>query len=175
MTKTIETKLHNLEEAKQQALQYFEGLSTEQMNSAPEGEWSMVQVIEHILMSEGGTLGYMMKKSSSGFDALDKVGDQERFAESMLVKRLDSGERYKAPAVLPDPQGGSTLEDLIAKWGKLRTQLNAFISTVPEEYYDRLIFKQPAAGMITLDGTLDFLNSHLRHHFPQLERLRSQF
>jgi DNA-binding FrmR family transcriptional regulator len=175
MTKSIETKLHDLTEAKQQALQYFEGLSTEQINSAPEGEWSMVQVIEHILMSEGGTLGYMMKKTSSGFDVLDRVGEQERLAENMLVKRLDSGERYKAPAVLPDPAGGASLEELSTKWEKLRGQLNAFISSVPEEYYDRLIFKQPAAGMITLNGTMDFLNSHLRHHFVQLERLRSQF
>jgi hypothetical protein len=49
------------------------------------------------------------------------------------------------------------------------------VSNVPYEFYDRLVFKQPVAGMITLEGTLDFLNAHLRHHFIQLERLRAQF
>jgi len=175
MTTSIENKLRDLTDAKYQALQYFEGLSAEQMNSAPEGEWSMVQVIEHVLFSEGGTLGYMMKKTSSGFDALDRVGDPERLAQTALVKRLDSGERYKAPAILPDPTGGASLAELNYKWDKIREQLNTFVSNVPYEFYDRLVFKQPVAGMITLEGTLDFLNAHLRHHFIQLERLRAQF
>ncbi|MFY7708376.1 MAG: DinB family protein [Flavobacteriales bacterium] len=175
MTTAIENKLRDLTEAKYQALQYFEGLNSEQVNSAPEGEWSMVQVIEHVLFSEGGTLGYMMKKTSSGFDSLDRVGDTERLAQTALVKRLDSGERYKAPAILPDPTGGASLAELNFKWDEIRNQLNAFVSSVPEEFYDRLMFKQPVAGMITLEGALDFLNSHLRHHFAQLERLRAQF
>jgi hypothetical protein len=175
MTTAIENKLRDLTDAKYHALQYFEGLSAEQMNSAPEGEWSMVQVIEHVLFSEGGTLGYMMKKTSSGFDALDRVGDPERLAQTALVKRLDSGERYKAPAILPDPTGGASLAELNYKWDKIREQLNTFVSNVPYEFYDRLVFKQPVAGMITLEGTLDFLNAHLRHHFIQLERLRAQF
>jgi len=103
------------------------------------------------------------------------VGDPERLAQTALVKRLDSGERYKAPAILPDPTGGASLAELNYKWDQIREQLNTFVSNVPEEFYDRLVFKQPVAGMITLEGTLDFLNAHLRHHFIQLERLRAQF
>lgn len=174
MREEIEHRLAELEEAKTNALRYFEGLTSEQTARRMGDEWSMIQVIEHILLSETGTLGYMMKKTSGGFDVLEKVSDQEKNAGEALVQRLRSGERYKAPSVLPEPEGHTSLEELAMKWNSLREKMKSFVLSVPEEHYDKLIFRQPAAGMITLHDTLRFLITHIRHHYPQLERIKSR-
>lgn len=174
MTEETKDLLQALEAAKNRALDYLRGLTVSQIQQSPAGEWSMVQVIEHILFSETGTLGYMVKKTSSGFEELADVTDAERFAGNALVRRLKSDERYKAPAVLPDPEGNSNFEELETKWSALRVKLNEFVEAFPDTFLNKLVFKQPAAGMITLHDTLRFLTHHIEHHYAQLERLKAQ-
>ncbi|MFM9004182.1 MAG: DinB family protein [Flavobacteriales bacterium] len=70
-------------------------------NRAPQGEWSIAQVLEHLLASEGGTLGYMKKKSSGGWDSLEVAAAEHNEKSAAIHARLESNERYKAPDVLP--------------------------------------------------------------------------
>lgn len=174
MTNETASLFHALEQAKNHALEYFQTLDENQMRKAPEGEWNMLQVIEHILFSETGTLGYMKKKTSGGFDALQSVSDAEIAAGNALVDRLKSAERYKAPAILPQPEGQVSLAQLKHTWDALRLEMSAFIHAFPEEHLDKLVFKQPAAGMLTLHDALRFLTQHIEHHYAQLERLKKQ-
>lgn len=167
-------KWNELEAAKYAAMSILASSTPEQRSYKPSGEsWSMIQVIQHILFSEGGTLGYMVKKTSSGWEVLDRVGDEQIANGTRLVDRLASGEKYKAPAVLPEPDGEETYESLEKRWNALREQYALFLNQLPNEFNDRLIFKQPAAGMLTLEYTLDFLIEHVKHHLPQLETLKS--
>lgn len=166
--------LELLELAKSAALQLMHGVPEEWSSAKPaDGGWSAIQVYQHILFSEMGTLGYMKKKTSSGFEALDKISDQEQAAGQKLVDRLKSNERYAAPAILPEPDGEERLEEIELRWKNLRSELDAFVESLDEGFYNRLVFKQPAAGMISLMDTLKFLTEHIHHHIPQLARLRA--
>ena len=137
----------------------------------PAGEWSIAQVVEHILSSETGTLGYMKKKSSGGWDALEDAGDEHRASSAAINARLESNERYKAPDVLPEPTNALALGELFEKWNALRTELVEFVSHIQPEHFHKLVFRQPAAGMLTVLHALEFMDAHLRHHLPQIERI----
>ncbi len=166
--------LEHLELAKSAALQLMHGVPEEWSSAKPaDGGWSAIQVYQHIMFSESGTLGYMKKKTSSGFEALDNISDQEKAAGQKLVDRLKSNERYAAPAILPEPDGQESLEEIELRWKNMRLELDTFVENLDEGFYDRLVFKQPAAGMISLMDTLKFLTEHIHHHIPQLARLRA--
>jgi hypothetical protein len=137
----------------------------------PAGEWSIAQVVEHILFSETGTLGYMKKKSSGGWDALEDAGDEHRASSEAINARLESNERYKAPDVLPEPSNEVALGDLFEKWNALRTELVEFVSHIQPEHFHKLVFRQPIAGMLSVLQALEFMDAHLRHHLPQVARI----
>lgn len=140
-------------------------------HTGPAGAWSIAQVVEHILASETGTLGYMKKKSSGGWDSLEDAGDEHRASSAAINARLESNERYKAPDVLPEPSNALALGELFEKWNALRIELVEFVSHIQPEHFHKLVFRQPAAGMLTVLHALDFMDAHLRHHLPQIERI----
>lgn len=134
--------------------------------------WSIAQVVEHLLSSEVGTLGYMKKKSSGGWDALEDATVEHHEKSAAINARLESDERYKAPDVLPEPGNTTSLEELLTRWNLLRDELYHFILTIDSNYFNKLVFRQPAAGMLTILHALEFMDAHLRHHLPQIKRIQ---
>jgi hypothetical protein len=141
------------------------------MTQPEEGSWSATQVTEHLLASERGTLGYMMKKSSGGWEILERTGEEQLTSSSKLNERLSSNERYSAPSILPQPENKMSAEEAERHWSEIRSKLRAFAESVDPVHYDRLVFRQPAAGMLNILQTLEFLTLHMRHHLPQIERI----
>lgn len=137
----------------------------------PDGTWSMAQVIEHLLASEGGTLGYMKKKSSGGWDSLEEANEEHHAQSNAINARLESAERYKAPDVLPEPGNTVSMEELLSRWNLQREELFQFLATIDSAHFNKLVFRQPAAGMLSILHTLEFMDAHLRHHIPQIERI----
>ncbi len=174
MIKILEDKFLELESRTEHLISLTSSFSTEQLQR-PENQdaWSVIQVFQHVLFSESGTLGYIMKKSSGGWDMLETEGQQERENAMKLVQRLASNERYKAPDVLPAPPNNESLEQIVERWKELRGKWKTFLEVFEEQHLDKLVFRQPAAGMITMDATMDFLLHHLVHHEPQINRILS--
>jgi len=164
-----------LTDARDRFLEELSMLEGEGVSHTPIEGWSALQVMEHIMSSERGTLGYLMKKTSSGWEILEAAGLEEIAAGEALVQRLESPERFKAPSVLSEPVGAESLESVTAAWDALREDFEVFLFSLDEEFYPRLVFRQPAAGPIHLFHTLEFLRSHIDHHIPQLVRIRESF
>lgn len=153
-----------------------EAIAASQANEhfRPADGWSMAQVVEHLLASEGGTLGYMKKKSSGGWDSLEEANDEHHMKSTALNARLESEERYKAPDVLPEPDNTASMSELAKKWDSLRAELFEFLNTIDTLHLNKLVFRQPAAGMLSILHTLEFMDAHLRHHLPQIERINQE-
>lgn len=139
---------------------------------APSQGWSALQVLEHIIVAEKGTLGYMKKKSSGGWDTLENTSEEHRAASLAVNNRLRSDERYAAPSVLPEPLGIRSFEEFISEWKDLRHEMEIFVSQVDPVFYEKLVFKQPIAGMLNLKQALQFMTLHILHHIPQIQRLK---
>jgi hypothetical protein len=170
--KDITEKAAAFETALQDFLEQIKKVPVNQWHQKPDdNSWSVIQVAEHIFASESGTLGYMMKKSSGGWDTLEITREEQNVNSSELNKRLTSGERYTAPAILPQPTNSTTPVEVEQNWKALRVKFNEFINGIDPMHYDKLVFRQPAAGMLNILQALDFLTMHLRHHLPQIERI----
>jgi hypothetical protein len=166
----IETRIHQLAASKRM-LQHTIEASTCDAHYAPPGEWSMAQVVEHLITSESGTLGYMKKKSSGGWATLEDADESHRASSAAINARLESNERYKAPDVLPEPTNAINLDELFLRWNAVRSDLLEFVEQLQPEHFQKLVFRQPAAGMLTVLHALEFMDAHLRHHIPQIQRI----
>jgi hypothetical protein len=52
----------------------------------------------------------------------------------------------------------------------VRGELAALVESFPPVLLDRLVFRHPFAGRMTLAHALGTLQAHLDHHIPQVER-----
>ncbi|MFN0033085.1 MAG: DinB family protein [Flavobacteriales bacterium] len=173
MNEELQIRLTELSKVKDEFLKPLKVWSDDELQWQPAEGWSANQVIEHIMSAEMGTLGYMKKKSSSGWDTLEVTGE-EHIKNSIAVNtRLASHERYKAPSVLPEPTGHFTFAQMTTHWGRLRKEMEEFFATVNPEHYDRLVFRQPAAGMLNVLQAIEFMFNHIRHHMAQIERIKA--
>jgi len=174
MTEEFKNAIEGLKSAREMALAKVSGWSEEQLNFKPRPEsWCAIQIFQHIMFSEGGTFGYVLKKTSSGWEGLDVVGKEEKASGERLVNRLATKEKFAAPPVLPEPPGDENFENLKSRWDELYAKLIPFFEDMDEAFYDRLVFKQPAAGMVTPLVTIQFLTKHIEHHFMQLDELKA--
>jgi hypothetical protein len=169
----IEMRWKKLEASKQQFVSLLSNKRFE-AHAQPLAGWSLAQVVEHLLASEGGTWGYMRKKSSGGWEALEDASAEHHEKSRAIIERLQSDERYLAPDILPQPTNAIALHELLAQWDEQRQELLKFIREIQPNHYHKLVFRQPAAGMLTVLHALEFMEAHLRHHMPQAERLLNE-
>lgn len=172
MNTELETRWNDLVKAREEFLEAFKDLSDDQQRSQPQDAWSANQVLEHILIAETGTLGYMKKKSSSGCDILEKTGEEHIQKSKAVNTRLQLPDRYQAPSVLTDPTNNYSFDQLNAQWNLIREDMKNFIGNVDEKHYDKLVFRQPIAGMLNLLQAMEFMIYHIRHHIPQIQRIK---
>ncbi len=165
---------NELVKAKEEFLDTMKGLNDEQIKTQPADGWSANQVLEHVLGAEMGTIGYMKKKSSSGWEALETAQDEHHKNSHAINTRLASEDRYNAPAILTEPSNAYTYAQLTMQWDAVRNDMYDFLKAVQPEHYNKLVFKQPVAGMLNVVQAVSFMHNHLRHHIPQIIRLRTE-
>ncbi|MFM7310632.1 MAG: DinB family protein [Flavobacteriales bacterium] len=155
-------------QAKRAILQQLEGMQDTQLKSQPLGGWSMTQVLEHIMHSEASTLAYMKKKTSSGWDSLDDATAEHQQTALALHERLQSDEKYQAPSVLPEPLNELGCEEIMQRWERIRIEWEEWLGDFDPKHMNKLVFRQPIAGMLTLVNAIQFLTLHIQHHIPQM-------
>lgn len=167
-------KWEEFESAKQKMLDFVEAWPKELMLKQPgERSWSATQVLDHVLTSEKGTLGYMLKKTQAEPEELPYLNKEDRDKAFKLMRRLQSEERYEAPSSLPPPDEAKDPTILIREWDEMRDRYRHFLGTLTPEYYGRFIFRHPFTGPMSVEETLGFLIDHINHHMHQLERIKT--
>ncbi|NNE56259.1 MAG: DinB family protein, partial [Flavobacteriales bacterium] len=137
--------------------------------------WNSLQVLEHILGSERGTLAYLMKKTQADWQDIPLVGEEHAEGSRKLNAALISDRKWKAPQVLKVPEGERSLSEMSQYWADLREKMYIFVEQLDQNYHGRQIFKHPISGRLDLYQTLEFLANHVAHHMHQLERIRADF
>ena len=136
------------------------------------GRWSAIQVMQHLMLSEGGSLQYLRKKTSSGVSGIGKTGFSATFRKWLLKAYLALPFKFKAPKVVAEesfpPVSG--LEEVRSNWLKIRSDLRAFMGALPQEAHTREVYRHPIAGRMDISGMFDFFQSHFSRHRQQIER-----
>lgn len=127
-------------------------------------EWSLLQVIEHVVIVERGVLIALMR----GGPELPKRTPVNNLKRRMVwsIMRLAVKVPVPVPEVNPSPEPDR--EKLLAEWAKIRTKMSRAIES---EGFQPLahVFNHPVAGPLSAEESLEFLLNHLTYH-----RLRTQ-
>jgi uncharacterized damage-inducible protein DinB len=170
MNKELEQSYHQLIETKQTFLKRIKEKTLEQQMFKPNEEgWNMVEIFEHILLSEGGILGYFKKRPPAETEY--KVDLKSKVAYSVLSQFYKLPSKVKVPVKGLTPNGDTSLEKLIQQSDKNNDVIRAILVDFPSEKLKYSVFKHPVSGAMTMRNTIDFFTNHILHHVHQLNRL----
>jgi hypothetical protein len=126
-------------------------------------------VLHHIVTAEALTLGYVRKKMQAG-DSLPRAGLASRLRLLALEATLASPLRFRAPAAVAGVPPEIDAAELRARWDGVRRDWRELLESFPPELVNRLVFRHPRAGRMSLEHALGTLEAHLAHHVPQVRR-----
>lgn len=171
-TNKLVLKYIELANLKGQILKSIENYSPEQLNFKPSNsEWSIAQVIEHLIESETGTNKYVNYRLKN-INEQPSVGLTNFLKSKVLNKNLKSEKKFKVPSILSEPEVGDNFAMLKDKWDKSRIYLIQTVENYPKDQLNKGVFKHPRAGLLSMNQTLSFMINHVNHHVPQIDRLR---
>jgi len=171
MDADIARRFERLESARTRVLAHLEGREHAVLNQPrPDGGWSALQVLHHVITAEAGTLSYVSKKMLAG-TSLPRAGLVSRLRLLALQLGNASPLRFRAPGVTADVPAEIDPDQLRARWDEVRAQWKQLLDGFPDELLDRMVFRHAMVGLMGLPDTLSFLRSHLGRHAQQVERL----
>jgi hypothetical protein len=169
-------KLHfTFEKIERQRSELLAGLRNApsvRLASSPQGKWSILHILSHLMAGERTGLEYVRKKLL-GVDSVGESGPYEEFKFAILVvsQRLPFL-KYKAPKVVVDRTViYNDLDNVAQQWDRLRGEWKAFLEEIPDRHVNRKIFRHVVAGRMNVDHGLRFFAEHVTHHMPQIEAL----
>ncbi len=136
--------------------------------AATDGQWSMLQVIEHLVLAEEGTLRVLRR----GPPAKQRVTLRSRLILRAIELLFTMGARVRVPSQSLAPSGGVSLEALRVRWSEARDGIVAVVMGLDAQALQAPRFRHPVAGWLTVEQGLDFLERHIRHHERQIQRIR---
>ena len=172
-----------LDESEATLLEELE-LSRGVLHRAAEGEWTVAQVIHHLVRTE--QIMYLM------WIVVPKLGSWPRVLAAldranvllwrmMGMRTVQSGAldasnpeagKYRAPIFLRPGDAGQTYESLLAWRRTVRERSLRAIAKIDEDTLRQLRWSHPLLGSFTLMEFAQFLGIHEHHHLPQIKRIR---
>jgi len=167
----LKARFRLLEDLKMETIQKVSNLAIEKYHyKLSDNDWSIIQVLNHIIDVERGTCGYVFNKLTSEKE-LPPIKFKNKIASFVLNKKLKSNEKFKAPEIVSNPSNNETFEQVLEKWNETRFNWQELIETFPRDLSKKAVFRHPLAGNLNITQTLEFMVNHLNHHQVQIENL----
>ncbi len=172
MHPSFQQTFEQIEQQRANLIKRLQTLPTEVYHRSPaQGQWSISQVMTHLITAERLSLMYM-KKKAQGIDQLPDAG----LLASLRIMVLKVSQRFplkfKAPKVVVEntPPAWS-FEEMVTQWDTLRQELATFLNNIEERHVHRQVYKHPLAGRLDARQAMIFFQEHIIHHQPQINRL----
>jgi len=159
-----------LDDRRRGLLASLEPLGPEVLQARPAaGAWSMVEVIEHLVVAEQVILHGLPDPAS----LVERPRSlRQRCTYSLVVLILRFGIPVKVPSRRMLPTGSVPLAELRDRWDATFRWLCAYAEGLPPDGGDPAVFTHPVSGPITLRQALRLDGLHLEGHARQLRRLQ---
>jgi hypothetical protein len=165
---------NTLEKQRAELISIIQGISPEAINKHPEGKWSIIQIISHLIASEQLSVKYLNKKIL-GIDGASKTGITEELKMIVLKISQRLPLKFKAPKVLAENTPiYENIEQLTETWNQTREDLKKVLEKFQDNQINRKVYKHPIAGMLNIQQALKFFREHIIHHTPQVKNLLKQ-
>lgn len=164
-----------LESTRELVMSQLENVDIEILQKKPTPEnWSVVQLINHLILAERMSLGYIIKKYPA-VGELDEVGLKQNLAMKTMKLAQLSSKKFKAPAPVSQPKEDSSLETLKKEWEKVQVDLKEFLDQYPDKHLKRALYKHPFIGRISLVQMMKVHVYHILRHKAQIDRILKNF
>jgi hypothetical protein len=165
----VQSLVERLEEGKKWFCELLAEVSAEEAaHPLGEGEWSIAQHVEHLIMTERAFLLGLARSSAP----MPERTEEQNEMRAKLGAYLRTGAKYVVEAPSVEPTGEKDPETLIADWEKMRAKLTAKLESGTIPGPEIVVFPHPIAGPLNADETLDFLADHLIYHRVRIEAMR---
>lgn len=133
--------------------------------------WSVYEIMQHLMLSEGASLRYLRKKSL-GLAQMKKAGLRAAWRSFLVAAMLSSPFKFKAPkgTDIEVFEPTESFAQLSGRWQSQRSELREFLGSLPQEIFDKEAYRHPRVGMITIGGMLWFFQVHFDRHAGQMAR-----
>lgn len=172
MDKKSKAHLKSLDQKLVALLHDLKNYSDAKLNEQPkEGAWSILQIMQHLMKAEAGSVAYVQKKLS--FEpSLEAAGVKSSFNSIMLGIALSSPFKVKAPDQISGEHllTDLTFWDVAKQWKQQRDELVIYLESLPEDLYSKDVYKHPMTGKMTLASMLSFFNTHVDRHTKQIKK-----
>lgn len=146
-------------------------LSPDKLQRAPEGKWSIHQILAHIIAAEKLSVMYLNKKIL-GIKEVEDTGLLEEIKMVLLQISQRLPLKFKAPrVVVENTHAYASMEELTKDWGKTRVELKTLLEKFEDTHIRKKIYKHIRAGRLNIQHALMFLREHIIHHTPQIKKL----
>jgi len=172
MHRSLEVVFNRMQNDLQSLYEELNGQPDSVLNKkASPTEWSILQVMHHLIRAEDLALQYCQKKMS--FDPeFKKAGVMTSLRGIAVTAYLASPLKYKAPELVSDeylPET-STFWEVIKLWNTNRDTLKQFLDNLPEDLLNKEVYKHPVGGRTTIRTMLKFHEGHFNRHRKQIRR-----
>lgn len=173
----MRTKLNStfdeIEALKTSILNDFDQLSPNQLSFKPTSKkWSLLQVMEHLMLAETGSINYVNKKildpaklEAYSLKAAFRYWWLQFFLKIPFI-RIRNRPTQVTPTLKPD------FNDVNLRWDIARKALRKFIDTHQDATLKKLVYKHPVAGRLNGLQMMQFFKLHINHHKKQIERIK---
>ncbi len=173
MNKKLEIKYNEFLSMKKRFMDRLEKntLEQNQFKSSPT-EWSPLEVLEHIQISENGILKFFQKYNPA--ESKHKPKGKDKVINFLLSKLYRSSYKVKVPVKGLDPTGKKSLEELKKESEITKEKLKQYLENLPDEKINYSVFKHPVSGGMTMESVVAFWTNHVLHHLHQLDRIEKE-
>ncbi len=174
MRMQLNSTFEEIEQLKAAILSEFHQLSIQQLNFKPRTQkWSLLQVIEHLMLAETASVNYVNKKildpsklEDYSLKATFRFWLLQFFLKAPFI-RIKRRPTQVTPTLEPD------FDDVKLRWKIARKALRKFMDNYDDATLKKLIYKHPFSGRLNCLQMMLFFKMHINHHKKQIDRIKN--
>ncbi|MGG2091562.1 DinB family protein [Bacillus sp. S13(2024)] len=158
--------LNDIQEIREELLQSVSGLTDEQLNEKQESKWSIMQVLEHLYLTENLIVHKMKVVMAS---------DEETNVENKSFRQATNrSHKFTAPPSMTPSNEFSTFATIQEKLLASRTSLKEFLVNAEEEKMLKRSLPHPVFGSLNVKQWVEFIGLHEKRHLAQIEEIKQE-
>jgi len=172
MLPDIQAQYDSLKLKLEALLQRLDSLTGETLSfKAGPDKWSIIQVIEHLVIAEKGLLEQLSANIPASTLDPDAATPEKH---QTVIKVMERDIEVDVPHESLEPHGNMALEDLRKQWNDIRKKLPGLLSAIKPEKKDDPVFQHPYGGPLNIADTLQFFEIHFDNHMRHIDRILAQ-
>lgn len=158
--------MNGIQEVRKELLQSVSGLTDLQLNEKQNGKWSIIQVLEHLYLTEKLIVDKLKDVMAS---------DEEIEAEDKPIHLVINRDRkIVAPQFLTPSDDFITLTTIQEKLLTSRASLGEFLADADKEKMRKRSLPHRVFGLLNIKQWVEFIGLHEKRHLAQIEELKQE-